>query len=104
MELFTVDLVEDNTLISLTNFIPEQLNLKGQWKVLISESSYSSRYQIVIEGKITFFDQKVSKTSEFHYVELDLYPSITDIVEAMNTLIQERHNHSENCITVKVSR
>ena len=22
----------------------------------------------------------------------------------MNTLIQERHNHSENCITVKVSR
>ena len=22
----------------------------------------------------------------------------------MNTLIQERHNHSENCITVKLSR
>ena len=32
------------------------------------------------------------------------YPSITDSVEAMNTLIQERHNHSEECITVKVSR
>ena len=30
--------------------------------------------------------------------------SITDIVEAMNILVQERHNHSENCIKVKVSR
>ena len=33
-----------------------------------------------------------------------LFSSITDIVEAMNTLIQERHNHSEICITVKVPR
>ena len=32
------------------------------------------------------------------------YTSITDIVEAMNTLIHERNNHNENCITVKVSR
>ena len=31
-------------------------------------------------------------------------PGITDIVEAMNTLIQERHNHSEKCITLEVSR
>ena len=37
-------------------------------------------------------------------MEPGLYPSITDTVEAMNTLIQEGHNHSENCITVKVSR
>ena len=44
------------------------------------------------------------KSSEFYYLELGLYPSITDIVEAMNTLTQERHNHSEICITVKVSR
>ena len=50
------------------------------------------------------FDKKFSKWSEFYYLEPGLYPSITDIVEAMNTLIQERHNHSENCITVKVSR
>ena len=51
-----------------------------------------------------FFDNKLSKSSEFYYLEPGLYPSITDIVEAMNTLIQEKHNHSENCITVKVSR
>ena len=29
---------------------------------------------------------------------------MTDIVEAMNTLIQERNNHNETCITAKVSR
>ena len=50
------------------------------------------------------FDKKFSKLSEIFYLETALYPSITDIVEAMNTLIQERHNHSENCITVKMSR
>ena len=51
-----------------------------------------------------FFDKKLSKLSDFYYLEPGLYPSITDIVEAMNILIQERHNHGENCIKVKVSR
>ena len=51
-----------------------------------------------------FFDKKRTKSSEFYYLEPGLYPSITDFVEAINTLVQERHNHSENCITVKRSR
>ena len=55
-------------------------------------------------GKIYVFDKKLSKSSEFYYLEPGLYSSITVIVEAMNILIQERHNHSENCIKVKVSR
>ena len=55
-------------------------------------------------GKIYVFWQKNSKLSEFYYLEPGLYLSLTDSVEAMIFLIQERHNHSENCITVKVSR
>ena len=51
-----------------------------------------------------FFGKKISRSSEFYYLEPGLQPSITDIVEAMNILIQERHNHSENCIKVEVSR
>ena len=51
-----------------------------------------------------FFDKKLSKSSEFYYLEPGLYTYITDIVEAMNNLIQERHNHSESCIKVKVSQ
>ena len=94
----------NNALSSFTNFLPEQLNLESQWEVAISEKSYTSMYQNVTEGKILFFGKKLSKSSEFYYLEPGLYPSITDIVEAMKTLIQERHNHSENCITVEVSR
>ena len=112
MESFTIELVSnasaqlfpDNTLSSFTNFLPEKLNLDGQWEVAISEISYSSMYQSVTEGKFVFFDEKLSKSSEFYYLEPGLYTSFTDIVEAMNILIQERHNHSENCIKVKMSR
>ena len=51
-----------------------------------------------------FFDQKLSKSSEFYYLEPGLYSFITAIVDATNTLIQERHNHFLNCITIKVSQ
>ena len=73
--------------------------MDGQWEVAISEISYPSMYQNVTEGKFMFFDKKLSKSSEFYYLEPDLYPSITDFVEPMNILIQE------NTITAKtVSR
>ena len=112
MESFTIELVSnasaqlipDNTLSSFKNFLPEQLNLEGQWEVAISEKSYLSMYQNVTEGNFMFFDKKLSKSSEFYSLNSGLYPSVTDIVEAKNTLIQERHNHSENCIKVKVYR
>ena len=51
-----------------------------------------------------FYDEKLFKTTEAYYLESGLYSSITDIVEAMNTLIQERNNHKDTCITIKVSR
>ena len=51
-----------------------------------------------------FYDEKRSKTTEADYLEPGLYSSITDIVEAMNTIIQKRNNHRDTCITIKVSR
>ena len=112
MESLTIELVSnasaqlfpDNTLSSFRNFLPEQLNLDGQWEVAVSGISYPSMYQNITEGKFMFFDKKLSKSSEFYYLEPGLYPSITDIVEALTILIQERHNHIENCIKVEVSR
>ena len=41
---------------------------------------------------------KLPKSSENSYLESGQYPSITDNVEAMNTLIQERHNHIVNLL------
>ena len=48
MESFTIELVSsasaqlfpDNTLSSFINFLPEQLNLDGQWEVAISETKH----------------------------------------------------------------
>ena len=111
MDSFTVRLVSnassqlfpDNTLSSSTNFLPEQLKLEGQREVTIPETSYASKYQNVTEGKSKFFDLKNFQIKKLYSMEPDLYPSVTDIVEAMNTPFQERHYHSESCITVKVS-
>ena len=112
MDSFTIELVSNassqlfpnNTLSSFTNFLPEQVNLDGQWEVAISEISYPSMYQNVTGGKFMFYYEKLSKTTEAYYLEPDLFSSITDIVEAMNTLIQDRNNHRDTCITIKVSR
>ena len=73
MESITIELVSnasaqlfsDNTLSSFTDFLPEQLNLDGQWEVAISEISYPSMYQNVTEGKVMFFERNLSKSSEF---------------------------------------
>ena len=93
-----------NTLSSFTNFLPEQLNLKGQWEVAISEIPYPSMYQNITERKFRCFDEKLLKSTPTYNLEPGLYTSITDIVETMNMLIQERNNHYETFITVKVSR
>ena len=63
MESFTIELISnasahlfpDNTLSSFTNFLPEQLNLEGQWEVGISEIPYASMYQNVRGGGIYVF-------------------------------------------------
>ena len=112
MDSFTIELVfnasgglfPNKTLSSFTNFLPAQVNLEGQWEVAISEISYASMYQSITEGKFEFFDGNLSKSMSTYNLKPGLYTSITYIVEAMNTLIQERINHNETCITVKVSR
>ena len=112
MDSFTIELVSsdfgeffpNDTLSSFTNFLPEQVNLEGQTEVAISAISYPSMYQNITEGKFRFFDKKISKLTSTYSIEPGLFTSITDIVEAMNRLIQERNNHNEICITVKVSR
>ena len=51
-----------------------------------------------------FYEDKVSKKLEAYYLEPGLYSSISGIVEATNTLIQERNDLRDTCITNKVSR
>ena len=43
-----------------------------------------------------FLEKEFSIFSDFYFREPCLFPSNLDSVETMNTLIQERPNHSEN--------
>ena len=86
-----------------TGFLLEQLNQEVRWDAAFSEVSYPSMYQNVTEGKFMFLLIECSKLSKYYYLQPGCSPSVTDFFEAMDNLIQERHNHSESCITVKVS-
>ena len=94
----------DNTLSSFTNFLPEQVNVECQWEAAVSDISYPSMYQNVTEGKFLFHDNDLSKTKDYYYLDAGLYHSITDIVEAMKSLIQSSNNHNTTCIGVTVDR
>ena len=67
MESFTIELVSiasgelfpDNTLSFFTNFLPEQVNLEGQWEVAISEISLPSMYQNITVGKFKFLTRNI---------------------------------------------
>ena len=69
MDSFTIELVSnasgelfpDNTLSSFTNFLPEQVNLGGQWEVAISEISYPSMYQNITGGYFKFLTRNFQK-------------------------------------------
>ena len=61
-------------------------------------------YQNVTDRKFQLFEAIHSKTTTADCLEPGLYSSVPDIVEAMKLLTQEKNNHHENCITVKVSR
>ena len=68
---------------------------EGQWEVSSSEITHPPIYQKVKEWKLMFFmKKKTSKMSNFHYLQPDLHPSCTDVVEPINMLNQEKHNHS----------
>ena len=69
MKSFTMELVcnasaqlfADNTLITFTNLLLEQLNLEGQWEFANSEISYPSMYQNVKEGMFMFYEKNTFK-------------------------------------------
>ena len=102
MDSFTIELVSNaffncypnNSISSFTNFLPEQINFKGEWEVAISEISYPSLYQNVTEAKFTFVDGRESSEEKRKIVPMNiepgLYPSIVGINVAMNNKIRER--------------
>ena len=70
------------------------INLKAEWDVVISKISYPSLYQNVTERKFTFVIGRESSEEKRRIVPMNiepgLYPSIVDIVVAMNNKNRER--------------
>ena len=108
MDSFTFELVSNasfncypnNSLSSFTKFLWEQLNLKGEWELAISEISNPSLYQNITERKFTFIDGRESpeekrKIQPMH-IEPGLYPNIVDIVVAMNDKVRKRIGAQKN--------
>ena len=102
MDSFTFQVVSNasfncypnNSLSFFTHFLLEQIHLKGEWEVAFSEISYPFFNQKVTEGKFTFVDRRESSEEKRKVVpmnlERSLYPSIVDIVVAMNNKSRER--------------
>ena len=115
---FTVELVSNasfdyypnNTISSFKNFLPEKINLDGEWEVAITELSYPSLYQNLpctkTEGKFFYLDEATPDTKPSDYYTLDpgLYPSISDIVIEMNRTIQEREKYEKTPIMLHVNK
>ena len=102
MHLRNLFLTIHSALLKIT--LPEHLDLEGQMEVAISEMSYPSTYKNVTDGKIVFSGTNYSNFLESFKMEPGLYQSLADFVEALNTLIQKRHNLRVNCMAVKVTR
>ena len=88
MDSFTIELVfnasfncyPNNSLSFFTNFLPEQIHLKGEWEIAFSEISYPSLYQNVTEEKLIFIDgrenpEEKRKIQPMH-IEPGLYPTM----------------------------
>ena len=103
MESFTKSLVfnasaqlfPDNTLRSFTNFFigATESGMSVGRCHLGNILPINQCTKLLLREKSCFFLKKNFKSSDFYYLEPGLYPSIRDIAEAMNTFIQERHNH-----------
>ena len=76
----------NHSLSSSINFLPEQLPLKGECEVAISERSYPSLYQNVTEGKFTFVDGRESSEEKRKIVPMHL----VDLNVAVNNTKRER--------------
>ena len=102
----TFDCYPNITLSSFTNFLPEQINLEGEWEVAITELSYPSLYQNITDGKFCYLDAATqgTKPSDYYKIDARLYPSISDVVNEMNKKIQDREKYEKTPIKLKVKR
>ena len=75
-----------------TNILTARFHLKREWDVFISKSSYPSLYQNVTDEMFIFIyvRENCEEQNEPMHTETGLYPSIVNIVLAMNDKDEKR--------------
>ena len=130
MSSFIVELVSSasseiypqNSLSAFTNFLPEQLNLEGDWEVALLEISYPSLINNVTSGKFWYIhkNDKYQKTNNYVTqkdleqfipcrIEPGLYQSTDQILIALNENLKKnwkgnKKNFNLNWSVNQVSR
>ena len=93
METFSVELhssassklYPQNTFASFTNFLPDQINLEGEWERALTANCFRLKFFKITEGSFVISVTKGGKVidSENYKLSPGYYPTIKSIVSSM---------------------
>ncbi len=72
-----------NTLSSFSNFLPEQINLEGDWEVAVMEISYPSLFQNITDGRFRYKQKDGDDTIGEITIPPGLYFTLDEILQEM---------------------
>ena len=98
MNSFTLELVSSasmnvypqNAMSSFTNFLPEQINLEGDWEVALSEIAYPALYHNISDGRFRYKQNENDTDLEIMEIPAGLYHSLADILLSMRDAASKR--------------
>ena len=78
-------LYPQNTVAAFTNFLPDQINLEGEWEVVLTEICFPSKFFNITEGSFGISITKGGKNldTENYKFSSGYYPTIKSIVSSM---------------------
>ena len=91
MNSFIIDLVSNastdiypsNSLSSFTNFLPDQINLEGDWEVALLEASHPTLYYNISDGRFRYKQNENDNDMTLLQIPAGMYHSLNDILGAM---------------------
>ena len=86
----SMDVYPANTIASFTNFLPEQINLEGDWEVALLEVSYPNLYHNITDGRFRYKHNDNDTDLEIMEIPPGLYNSLSDILASMREVAEKK--------------
>ena len=86
----SMDVYPDNSIASFTNFLPEQINVEGDWEVALLEVSYPNLYHNIVDGRFRYRYDTSDKDLTIMEIPPGLYHSLADILASMRDVAEKR--------------